>query len=83
MLVDFADGLRGAEQLMQEPVPFDDIVILFGGYHRAANTDGLMRLQRSRSGRLSREQIYRSVGELYFTDEIVPNYPYSSSPDPG
>jgi len=83
VLAELANGLRGAEQIMRKPVPFNDIVILFGRQNQEVYDDGRMILQRLGTGRISRANIYRTVGELYSSEFIGPNYPYISYPNPG
>ncbi len=82
-LITMADALRGAEQFMGVPLPFDDIVVLYGGNERVIYDDGRVHFPRTKPVRILREEVYRAVGELYFSDDIGPNYPSISSPNPG
>lgn len=82
-LVTMADALRGAEHFIRVPVPFDDIVVLYGGNDRVIYDDGRVHFPRTEPVRISRQEVYRAVGELYFSDDIGPNYPSIAYPNPG
>lgn len=86
-----AQGLRGAERIVQEPLPFNDIVVLMVDdllspwdgqstvyyYDNVIYEDGRLKIL---SGRTDR--IYQMVAGFYFTDRAGPNYPYYEFPDP-
>lgn len=86
-----AQGLRGAERIIQESLPFNDIVVLMVDdllspwdgrstvyyYDNVIHEDGRLIIL---SGRTDR--IYQMVAGFYFTDRAGPNYPYYEFPDP-
>ena len=72
-----SQGLRGAERIVQSPLPFNDIVVLMKGSEGANYLDGLIGLPAGRT-----DQIYQMVARLYFTDRAGPHYPYYEFPHP-
>ena len=91
ILKTIAQGLRGAERIVQEPLQFNDIVVLMVDdllspwdgistvhyYGNEIYEDGRLRILSGRT-----DHIYQTVAGFYFTDRAGPNYPNYEFPDP-